>query len=276
MESRVKVIDACTRFAGLALLGLLSTSSTKAASYQLTIESPRVVPEPLLAFPLAPLDLGTRVSSVEHVSLQISGVHSNGWWIGDGIIDDYVGPLGAKLTVYLFTASDIEIPGLAPEGWYKGACEITNDGEISVDLTLRPSPRSLVGVPYVADGRVALCCVTWARVGFGSMARQPYLELSRVEISMVAEPILEITSIRADGTVTWSALPAGGTIELLVSSGPEGPWEVVSRLPSETVTVVVPAPEPGASRFVRLRWQESLPPFPVFPISESPGPIREK
>jgi hypothetical protein len=87
----VNAIDACTRLAGLALLGFLSTSSTKAAFYQLTIESPRVVPEPLFDFPLAPLDLGTRVSSVEHVSLQISGVHSNGWWIGDGIIDDYVG-----------------------------------------------------------------------------------------------------------------------------------------------------------------------------------------
>jgi hypothetical protein len=64
-----------------------------------------------------PLDVGTRVSTLDRVEMRVSGIHSNGWWVGDGLIDDYVGPRGAELTVYLFPGAEIEIPGLArPSG----------------------------------------------------------------------------------------------------------------------------------------------------------------
>jgi len=249
-------------WAGIALsavLTVMSASPAGAATYRITVESPLVVREPLQAYPIAPLDLGTRVSVVEDVNMHVSGVHSNGWWVADGIEDYYVGPRGAHLTVYLFTASDIEIPGLAPEGWYEGRVEFTNDGAFSTGLTLSPSRRSL-SPPYLAEGRVALCCVNEIVIGFGSMAPPPYLELSHVEVQLDVQPILELTSFDLDGTVSWSALPAGGTVQLLTATDPAGPWQVEITLPSEIGSTMIQPPVAGSNRFFRLSWRENSSP----------------
>jgi hypothetical protein len=231
-----------------------------AALYQVTVESPSVVFEPMEAYPLAPLELGTKVSSLNQVRVQVSGIHSNGWWVGDGIEDDYIGPRGASLTVYVFVGATVEIPGLIPNGWYEGRIECTNDGAFTSDLTLRPAPRTLVSVPYVPDGRVALCCVTWGLVGHGHMAQQPYLDAGRVEIDLEVEPTVEITSFGVDGILSWSALPAGGIVEILSAPEPCGPWEPGVRLPSESGFTEVHPPHSGGRRFLRLRWQESVSP----------------
>jgi len=239
------------------ILGLAWASVADAAWYRIAVESPLVVSDPQEAFPLTPLEFGTRVSSLDHISVQVSGIHSNGWWVGDGIEGYYVGPRGASLTVYLFPGLGIRIPGLPRDGWYEGTMVCTNDGAFSAALPLSPSPGYLVTVPYVADGRAALCCVTWGLLGFGgSMARQPYLALTQVEVQLEASPKIEITSARADGTVSWSALPPGGTVEILAATAAGGPWEVEQSLPSESRSARVQRDQADTVRFFRLRWRE--------------------
>jgi hypothetical protein len=244
-----------TAFSRLTLVGFLLTTAASAATYRITVDSPRVVSEPWMAHPL---DIGTRISTLDRVEMRVSGIHSNGWWVGDGLIDDYVGPRGAELTVYLFPGAEIEIPGMATAGWYQGRISCTNDGVFAIDLALMPSPRYLVRLPFVADGGMALSCFKEQQysIGFGGMTRQPHLELSSVEVQIHVTPVLEITSIHTDGILSWSALPAGGTVDVLTKEDLDGPWVVAMSVSGEMGSADIQPPEGEVVKFIRLQWRE--------------------
>ena len=212
------------------------------------------VPDPLGTMLL---EFGTKVTSVDRVGVRVSGVHTNGWWVGDGIEDFFVGNLGANLWLYLFVGGDI--PGLAREGWYEGSVVLTNDGVFAVSFSLSPHLAYLVSVPYIPAGRIALSCVVSPQYGWGSFAREPYLALSQVEIELEAKPVMQINSFTPDGLLTWSALPAGGTIEVLSATDPGGAWAVEVRLPSERRSTMLQS-QAAAPRFYRLRWLEGATP----------------
>jgi hypothetical protein len=251
MSAFVKVV----RVSGM--LGLVWASFANAALFRIVAEVPPIVSDVFEAIPLAPLELGTKVSSVDRVSMHVAGIHTNGWWDGWFGGD---GPIGARLDLYLFTGRDIHIPGPGGAAWYEGIVTLTNDGAFTVSAALVPAPPWLSIVPYVPEGETALCCVVWPVSGVGTVVRQPFLELSQVQIELEAQPVLRITSVSADGLLSWSALPSGGVIELLAATDVNGPWEVEVRLPSESRSTRLQGPQATTRRFYRLRWQEGGPP----------------
>lgn len=244
----------------VVVLGFAWASAAGAATFRVTVESPPVVSDLTQAYPLPPLELGTNLSSLYYASVHLSGVHTNGWWVGDGIEDHYVGPAGADLVVYLFVGGGIHVPGLTNGGWYEGGLAYTNDGPISSALTLKPTAPDLVEVPYVADGQVALCLVSWPIVGFGQMVSDPYLRVDQIDVRLEDSPAIRLALDPADGTLSWSGVPGSGSLEILSATDPNGPWELERRLPAADGSLALVWPPSAAARLFRLRWSEaSLP-----------------
>jgi len=248
---------------GTALaLGFASASVADAATYRETVESPPVVSDPSLGYPLVLLQLGTNVSSLNHVSVQVSGIASNGWWVGDPIEieNPYIGPVGASVDVYLFVGGSLHGPGLPSGGWYQGRVTCTNEGTFSSALTLRPVPGYLVELPNVPDGRLALCLIQWPICGLGEMVRNPYLDVKQVDVQVDYGPAINLALRPADGTLSWSGVPSGGSVETLSASDPNGPWQVERRLPANSGSIALQWPAAETRRFFRLRWLEGSSP----------------
>lgn len=242
------------------LLGFALASAAGAATFRATVESPPVVSDPTQTIPLPPLELGTNLSSLYYASVHLCGVHTNGWWVGDGVEGFYTGPMGATLTVYLFVGGGIHAPGLPSGGSYEGQVAYTNDGPFSSALTLKPTAPYLVEVPYVPDGQVALCLVRWAIIGFGQMVLDPYLHVDQIDVRLEDSPAIRLALNPADGTLSWSGVPPSGSLEILSATDPNGPWQLERRLPAADGSLALLWPPPAAPRLFRLRWSEvSLP-----------------
>jgi hypothetical protein len=241
----------------LAALAVTGVQAADGGVYRVTVTAPPIISELTQA---TVLDIGTRVVSIDRVSVRVSGIHTNGWWVGDPTEFPYEGPAGASLDLYVIGGWNVRIPGIPREGWYANRLQPTNDGAFIASFSLIAVPDSLFTRAYVPDGGVGLACVAWATVGLGSWARAPYLALSEVEVELEVKPVLEITSMKEDGFLSWSALPAGGTIEILAADKAGGPWEVEARLPSDQRSTTLIQPSAGACRFYHLRWQNDASP----------------
>ena len=242
----------------LMVLGFGWTSAAAAATFRVTVESPPVVSYPTQIIPLPPLDLRTNLSSLYYASVAFSGIHTNGWWVGDGVESFYVGPVGAQLVVYLFVGGGIQAPGLPNGGWYEGGIPYTNDGPINTTLSLKPRAPYLVEVPYVPDGHVALCLVSWPVTGgvFGQMTRDPYLRVDQIDVRLEDNPAIRLVLNPADGTLFWSGVPPSGSLELLSATNPNGPWQLERSLQAADGSLGLVWPPTAGSRLFRLRWSE--------------------
>jgi hypothetical protein len=224
-----------------------------AATYEIVENAPTVVREILDPDAFIQLDLGTKLSRLDGGSVRVSGVHANGWWIGDGIEDTYEGRLGAALTLYVFAGEGVQLPEPPTDGWFEAKLQFTNDGSFTAVAKLQRHPR-IFGVPYVAQGLIALSCVSERMYGWGRFVQEPYVRLLQVTVELEGTPAFEVTSLSKDGTVSWSALPPGGTVDLLSADTVDGPWDVEASLPSDLRSARLTI---GKARFLRLRWHEA-------------------
>lgn len=240
------------------VLGLAWGSAAGAATFRTTVESPAVVSDLTQAYPLPPLKLGTNLSSLYYASVHFSGVHSNGWVVGDGIEGFYNGPVGGALTVYLFLGGGIHAVGLSSNGWYEGRVTYTNDGPFSSDLILKPRAPYLVEVPYLADGQVGLCLVCWPIIWVGEMmVQEPYFHVDEIDIRIDDSPAMRLAFNLANGTLSWSGVPPSGSIEILSATDPNGPWQPEGHMPAADGSLPLPWPPPAAPSLFRLSWSEA-------------------
>jgi len=246
--------------AGLALVaaGLAWASGAGGATFRVTVESPPVLSELISSSPLIPLDLGTNLSSLYQVSVQISGVHTNGWWVGDPIESPTTsGPIGGSVDVYLFVGGGIHAPDVPNGGWYQGRVSCTNNGAFSSALTLLPTAPDLPVGFYVPAGQVALCLVQWQVVGIGYTDPAPYFGINQVVVQIADSPAIHLGFNSAGRTLSWSGVPSSGSVEILSATDLNGPWQVAYQLPAGEGSVVLQVPAVEGLRFFRLRWLEA-------------------
>jgi hypothetical protein len=232
----------------LALVTAVPLRAADSGIYRTTVLSPPIYRESTHA---VALDFGTKLAAIQRATVRISGIHTNGWWVGDPIENPIQGPLGAALIVTVF-GGGVAILGDPGGDRFGYGCRLTNDGPFTISLSLLPV-RGGPGA-YVPTGYAALCCEVPVAIGLGGFAVEPFLVISQVDVELEAEPLLEIRSAGAGGLVSWSALPAGGTLEILAADAPDGQWQVEARLPSDMRSATLPRPQPGTSRLYRLRW----------------------
>jgi hypothetical protein len=226
--------------------------------YRTTVLSPPMYRESTQA---VALDFGTKLAAIQRATVRISGIHTNGWWVGDPTENPIECPMGASIIVSVFGgAGSVAIPGHLGEDRFIRGCELTNDGPFTITLSLLPDMPWLRPRGYVPDWCAGLCCERPFVNGLGGFLVEPFLHIEKVEVELEAEPLLEITSAGADGSLSWSALPAGGAIEILAADAPDGQWQVEARLPSDMRSTTLPRPQPGSSRLYRLRWWSSAAP----------------
>jgi hypothetical protein len=233
----------------------VAAGSVRAADtgiYRTTVLSPPIYRESTQA---AVLDFGTKLASIQRAAVRITGIHTNGWWVGDPTENPIECAMGASIIVSVFGgAGSVAIPGHLGEDRFIRGCDLTNDGPFTITLSLLPDMARLRPRGYVPDWCAGLCCERPFVNGLGGFAVEPFLHIEKVDVELEAEPLLEITSAGADGSLSWSALPAGGTIEILAADASEGQWQVEARLPSDMRSTTLLRPQPGTSRLYRLRW----------------------
>jgi hypothetical protein len=191
------------------------------------------------------VDLGTRLLSLTNVVVRLSGLHTNGWWVGDGVWDPYVGPQGARLVVYM----DSGTPSFAR---WANALRLTNDGPFSATVPLWG------GVPwdFLRDGVTDLELMHDAVFGAegGGFTLPPFLEVTNVVLSIEATPQVIVRSLAPDGTLTWSALPTDGISEIESAVSPRGPWRRELLLTDNICSLRLEIREDTRSRFFRVKW----------------------
>ena len=235
-------------------LSFLCVTGAAAASFEFTVNSPGILTELLPSAQVKPLPLGTNLSALYQVTAQISGVHSNGWWVGDRVENFYFGPIGATLEVYLLVGGGVPSVALPAGGWYQGEIDFANDGRFRVDLNLVPTRPYLSSLPYVPNGQVALFLVEWPLVGFGGgLESKPFLQVSEARIELQDSPGIQLTRVGGETVLSWSALPASGVVEILAAPELNGPWQVAFQVPATRSSVTL-GPQQSDSRFFRLRW----------------------
>jgi hypothetical protein len=252
----VKVSAGCVAM----VVGLAWASGAGAATYRVTLVSPPVLSDIISGSKAIPLDFGTNLLSVYRVNVQISGVHSNGWWVGDPAENPVNGPIGGSVAVYLFVGGGIDAPDVPTGGWYEARVSCTNNGAFSSALALRPTAPDLIDGAYVPAGQVGLCLVQWEIGGLGYTDPDPYFSINQVDVQVEDSPVIQLVLNPADGTLSWSGVPSSGSVEILSATYLNGPWQVEYHLPAGDGSVALQWPAVEGLRFFRLRWLEASAP----------------
>jgi hypothetical protein len=189
------------------------------------------------------LELGSALLSVSSIEVEVSGVHSNGWyssWGGDG-------PLGAAFFV------SIEAPPWA-NARTSGDVRLTTNGPISVTF---PIPKGTI-VPdwsQLLDGRARIYALsdTAGFAGGGTVLVAPYLELTKFILRIDAVPAVHLAYDVLSGELSWSTIPRGGHLRVYVTTGLDRPWELAGSYDADS-----PFPKwtigDAESRFFKAVW----------------------
>jgi len=195
------------------------------------------------------LQFGTRLASVSRVEVQVSGVHSNGWFdafYGDGL-------LGASLYVGFGAASSRDYRT-------KGRLTLNSDGPFMATFTI-PAGSIVPDWSQLLEGVVRVYALNDKVGGFpggGSVVRAPYLEITALVLRIEAVPILQLAYDGATGTVRWSALPVTGRLRLFSAATLDGPWELAGEYDRQSQFPTWTAADTG-SRFFQAIWTDTHP-----------------
>jgi hypothetical protein len=190
------------------------------------------------------LQLGTKLSSVSRVEVEVSGIHSNGWYdafYGDGL-------LGASLYV-----------GIGARGDYRtrGRLTLDTDGPFSATFPI-PTGSMVPDWSKLLEGGVEVYALNDRVAGFpggGSVVRAPYLEITSVVLRIDAVPAIHLAYDAPTGKLSWSALPATGRLRLYSAATPDGPWDLAGEYENHGPFPTWKPAEVG-SRFFKAAWTD--------------------
>ena len=135
-----------------------------------------------------PFDLGSSLSTVAVIRVEIAGTFSMGWWDGDDVEDFYHGPMGSSLYFEMNC-------GAAYPYWWSASAGFGTNGPFSQTITLRGLGGG-TNWDFLRDGTSDLYVYHSVLYGWGDMTIPPQVTISSLTVSIEAERAPERLSIR--------------------------------------------------------------------------------
>jgi hypothetical protein len=141
---------------------------------------------------IVPINLGTPLTDLKNIQLELSGVHNSGWWVGDMVEDLYEGPRGGFLYARMDSESTWSLHTWPSQwiGHYNG----NGDGSFTATMTL-----SRLGGgsdwSFLRDGVTDLTFIHDVQGGWGSFTTQPSFNFTDVTLVVDATPIPEPSTL---------------------------------------------------------------------------------
>lgn len=135
-----------------------------------------------------PFDLGSSLSTVVVIRVEVAGTFSLGWWDGDDVEDSYHGPRGSSL--YFEMNGDAAYP----HRWGASVGLATN-GSFSQTITLRRSGGG-TDWDFLRDGTSDLHVHHSLIYGWGGMTIPPQVTITSLTVSIEAERAPDRLAIR--------------------------------------------------------------------------------
>ena len=156
--------------------------------------------------PAVAIDLGTPLLALESIEVELAGVHTEGWWVGDMVEDFYVGPKGGVLILKMDSASPLG------SGW-KASYVGWDTGPFIVTVPLHRAGGGS-DWSFLEDGITDLTIIhdyqlSWG--GGGGFTTDPVFDLTDVRVVINATPVPE--------PATLAALLAGAMVLLRRGAG---------------------------------------------------------
>jgi len=190
-----------------------------------------------------PFDIGSCVSTVVVVRVEITGTHYMGWWDGDDVEDYYHGPKGGYLYITLNLGANSE-PNFSI--W----THFDTTGPFSRTLTFPASVSQYW--TFLADGVSDLRIHQEGIYGWGTWTIYPLIDISSVTVSIEAERLIKIVSLSRDGTLCWTPTRSNGVTHVEFATDLAGSWTRVASTPSTNTCCNVTIPPESAAGFFRV------------------------
>lgn len=196
-----------------------------------------------------PFDVGSCLSTVAVIRVEIAGTYSMGWWDGDDIEDFYHGPRGSIV--------DFEMNHDA--GWslrWSGSAGFGTNGLFNRTITLAPQGTN-ANWDFLRDGTGDLYVYHSILLGWGRMTIPPQMTITSVTAVVEGERLLQIVSFSRDGALCWSRMPTEGVIRVHFAPEVTGPWSIVATNASSNTCCNVALPLGWNVGFFRIVYSNN-------------------
>lgn len=195
-----------------------------------------------------PFDLGSCLSTVAAIRVEVAGTYSMGWWDGDDVEDFYHGPMGSSLFFQMNHDA-----GLV-RSWYASA-DLGTNGLFNQTITLRPGAHA--SWDFLRDGTADLSLEHSGFMGWGHMTVPPQATISSVTVAIEAERLLRMVSFSRDGALCWTPMPTQGVIRVHFAPEVTGSWSIVATNASSNTCYNVTFPPGGNAGFYRIVYSNN-------------------
>lgn len=181
-------------------------------------------------------DLRVPLQTVTAIHVTVSGIHSNGWWDGEGF--GISGPRGGALTFVM---------GNTIAGSWSVCAFMNTNGPFSITMSDFDGDGSIL-----TNGISDFYMEYGEQPSFGGLfTTLPRLFISNIMLIIEGERQFRIYRFSPNGSLSW--LPAGtqGTTRIERAASPTGSWELLTSVPAAQTNLNLELP--SAPGFFRVR-----------------------